>query len=126
MWGLVMLIPLLVWAGAVILEFTAEVQSNTVVLSWRTGVEMNLSIFQVQRSTNGSSFYSIGAVEPTGSYSQYQYVDDNLLKQSMRTYYYRLEMIDMDGTSSYSNVQQVIVIASGIQQTWGSIKAMFR
>lgn len=125
-WGLVMLIPLLVWAGAVILEFTAEVQSNTVVLSWRTGVEMNLSIFQVQRSTNGTSFYTIGGVDPTGSYSQYQYVDDNLLKQSVRTYYYRLKMIDNDGTSSYSNVQQVIIIASGIQQTWGSIKAMFR
>jgi hypothetical protein len=124
--GLVVLIPLVLWAGAVILQFTAEVQSNTVVLSWRTGVEVNLSEFQVQRSTTGTTFYSIGSVEPNGSYSEYQYVDDNLLKQSVRTYYYRLKIVDNDGTSTYSVVREVTIISSGIQQTWGSIKAMFR
>jgi hypothetical protein len=124
--GLVVLIPLLVWAGAVLLQFTAEVQSNTVVLSWRTGVEVNLASFEVQRSTTGTNFYNIGIVEPTGSYSEYQFVDDNLLKQTIRTYYYRLKMVDNDGTVTYSEVQDVTIISSGIQQTWGSIKAMFR
>ena len=118
-------IPLVLWAGADILEFTAESQGDGVLLIWRTGVEFNLSTFQVQRSSNGTSFYSVADVEPTGSYSEYQYYDNNLM-DSIKTYYYRLKMVDINGTVTYSAVREVTLIFSGIQQTWGSIKAMFR
>jgi hypothetical protein len=124
---MVVLIPLLLWAGADILEFTAEPQGeSTVLLTWRTGVEVSLTVFQVQRSTNGNTFYTIGDVDPTGSYSEYQYLDTNLLKQSVKTYYYRLKIIDTSGAVTYSEVRDVTLTFSGIQQTWGSIKAMFR
>ena len=119
-------VPLMLWAGADILEFTAETQGDAVLLVWRTGVEVNLSSFQVQRSTNGTAFYTIGDVEPTGSYSEYQYLDNNLLKQSIKIYYYRLKLVDNNGSVTYSEIREVTMIFSGIQQTWGSIKAMFR
>jgi hypothetical protein len=119
-------IPLVLWAGADILEFSAESQGDGVLLMWRTGVELNLSTFQVQRSVNGTSFYSIADVEPTGSYSEYQYVDGNLLKDSIKTYYYRLKIVETNGAVTYSAIREVTLIFSGIQQTWGSIKAMFR
>ena len=121
-----MAIPLMLWAGADILEFTAESQGEGILLIWRTGIEFNLSTFEVQRSTNGTSFYSVAEVEPAGSYSEYQFVDNNLLKDAMKTYYYRLKMVDINGTVTYSEVREVTMIFSGIQQTWGSIKAMFR
>ena len=125
--SMVILVPLLLWAGADILEFTAEPQGESaVLLTWRTGMEVGLTVFQVQRSTNGSTFYTIGDVDPTGSYSEYQYLDTNLLKQSVKTYYYRLKMIDTSGAVTYSEVRDVTLTFSGIQQTWGSIKAMFR
>ena len=125
--SMVILVPLLLWAGADILEFTAEPQGESaVLLTWRTGMEVGLTVFQVQRSTNGSTFYTIGDVDPTGSYSEYQYLDTNLLKQSVKTYYYRLKMIDTGGAVTYSEVRDVTLTFSGIQQTWGSIKAMFR
>jgi len=117
--------PLILWAGADILQFTAEAQGDEVLLVWRTGVEVNLSRFEVQRSTNGTLFYTIGNVEPTGSYSEYQYLD-RLLTDSIRTYYYRLRMVDISGAVTYSETREVTMVFSGIQQTWGSIKAMFR
>lgn len=125
--SMVVLVPLLLWAGADILEFSAEPQGEAaVLLTWRTGVEVSLSMFQIQRSTNGTTFYTIGEKDPTGSYSEYQYLDTNLLKQAVKTYYYRLKMIDTSGTVTYSEVCDVTMTFSGIQQTWGSIKAMFR
>ena len=124
---MVILVPLLLWAGADILEFSAEPDGESaVLLTWRTGVEVSLTVFQVQRSSNGNTFYTIGNVNPTGSYSEYQYLDTNLLKQSVKTYYYRLKMIDTSGAVTYSEVRDVTLTFSGIQQTWGSIKAMFR
>ena len=119
-------IPLLLWAGADILSFTAEAQTEAVLLIWRTGVEMNLSSFQIQRSSNGTSFYTIGEVSPTGSYSEYRYLDNNILQDGLKTYYYRLRIVDLDGTVTFSEVCEVTISYSGIQQTWGSIKAMFR
>ena len=124
---MVILVPLLLWAGADILEFSAEPDGESaVLLTWRTGVEVSLTVFQVQRSSNGNTFYTIGNVNPTGSYSEYQYLDTNLLKQSVKTYYYRLKMIDTSGAVTYSEVRDVTLTFSGIQETWGSIKAMFR
>jgi len=117
--------PLILWAGADILQFTAEAQEDGVLLVWRTGVEVNLSTFEVQRSTNGTLFYAIANVEPKGSYSEYQYLD-RLMTDSIRTYYYRLKIMDISGAVSYSETREVTMVFSGIQQTWGSIKAMFR
>lgn len=125
--SMVILVPLLLWAGADILEFRAEAQGESaVLLTWRTGVEVSLTTFQIQRSANGTTFYTIGDMEPTGSYSEYQYLDTNLLKQSVKTYYYRLKIVDTNGAVTYSEVREVTMTFSGIQQTWGSIKAMFR
>ena len=124
--AMAVLIPLLLWAGADILSFTAEAQSEAVLLIWRTGVEMNISTFQIQRSSNGTSFYTIGQASPTGSYSEYRYLDNNILQDGLKTYYYRLRIVDLDGTVTFSEVREVTLSYSGILQTWGSIKAMFR
>jgi hypothetical protein len=123
---LAILIPLLLWAGADILEFTAESQGESVLLQWRTGIEVNVAMFEVQRSASGTNFYTVGEVEPNGSYSEYQYVDTNMPKDSTRRYYYRIKIVDTNGAVSYSEVREVLLIFSGIQHTWGSIKAMFR
>lgn len=120
-----MVIPLILWAGADILQFTAEAQEDGVLLVWRTGVEVSLSTFEVQRSMNGTSFFTIANIEPRGSYSEYQYLD-RLMTDSIRTYYYRLKMVDIGGAVTYSETREVTMVFSGIQQTWGSIKAMFR
>lgn len=96
-------------------------------LEWTTGREENFSVFVIERSSDGQSFFAVGQVPATGSFSEYEFVDNSPLDVNAdRTFYYRLRMVDRDGTYRYSDVQQVSLSFSAVQHTWGSIKAMFR
>lgn len=95
-------------------------------LEWSTGVEDNFQMFVIERSADGRTFFSVGQVNATGSYSQYEFTDASPLLDNQRTFYYRLKMVDRDGTYRYSEVREVSLTFSAVQHTWGSIKAMFR
>jgi hypothetical protein len=96
-------------------------------LVWSSGVEDNFQQFVVERSPDGQTFYPVGQVSAKGSYSQYQYSDASPLDDDThRMFYYRLKMVDRDGTYRYSEIIQVSLSFSAVQHTWGSIKAMFR
>ena len=90
-----------------LLSFTGTYHNNTSVLNWETVNEDNFSGFEIERSSNGSSFATIGAKQAAaGSYSsrkQYNYFDD-LSAATGNVFYYRLKMIDEDGKFKYSNV----------------------
>jgi hypothetical protein len=45
---------------------------------------------------------------------------------SASVYYYRLKCIGANGSYSYTNSITVVHTVSGIKNTWGSIKAIFR
>jgi hypothetical protein len=96
-------------------------------LEWTTATEDNFQMFVVERSADGTVFFSVGQVSSKGSYSQYDFSDSSpLLMDNQRTFYYRLKMVDRDGTYRYSEVKEVSLTFSAVQHTWGSIKAMFR
>ena len=96
-------------------------------LEWSTGREENFALFVVERSSDAQTYFAVGQVTATGSYSEYLFVDSSPLDIATdRTFYYRLKMVNRDGTFRFSDVQQVALSFSGVQQTWGSIKAMFR
>jgi hypothetical protein len=113
-------------AGAEIIEFDAYSLGDRSQLVWRTGREVNLQTFIVERSSDGSSFLPVASVEPEGSNSTYQYTDTSPLAQSSRIFFYRLKILDRDQTFTYSVVREVSLIFSALRHTWGSIKAMFR
>jgi hypothetical protein len=52
---------------------------NDNLLTWQTASEVNNSHFNIERSTNGSTFHSIGQVKGNNKPSCYQYVDENPL-----------------------------------------------
>jgi hypothetical protein len=96
-------------------------------LEWSTGREEQFSLFVIERSSDGQDFFAIGQVAATGSFSEYEFVDTSPLNVNVdHTFYYRLRMVDRDGTFRYSEIQQVSLSFSAVQHTWGSIKAMFR
>lgn len=97
-----------------LLGFTATKTNNDVLLKWNTANEINLDRFELQRSLNGASFSAIGAVQASASAgsASYSLVDKDALQSSPRALFYRLKMIDKDGSYSYSGV--VIVRASGV------------
>jgi hypothetical protein len=96
-------------------------------LEWTTAIESDLQDFVVERSADGTTFLPVGRVTAKGSYSEYAFTDNSPLDVDMsRTFYYRLKMVDRSGAFQYSEVRTVSLTFTAVQQTWGSIKAMFR
>jgi hypothetical protein len=125
---LILGLTLAAYAGAELLSFRVFPVVDHSQLEWSTGAEDGLRLFIVERSSDGSNYFSIGQVAGKGSYSQYHFSDSSPLDaiQEDRTFYYRLKIVDRDGTFRYSEVKEASLSFSDFQQTWGSIKAMFR
>ncbi|TKJ39776.1 hypothetical protein CEE37_10895 [candidate division LCP-89 bacterium B3_LCP] len=113
-------------SSGIITSFDAAVEGELVILEWTSGLEDGLDHYQVERSLDGLAFFSIADVAALGNNTTYFYEDHDIYKGSTRTYYYRIKAAMLDGTANYSSVQSVTLTISGIQQTWGSIKALFR
>ena len=120
----------LLMAGAVIVDFKAEPGKNKVVLKWSTLSESNCKEFEIQRGLDKTNFHKIGTVEALGSSAdkkEYTYEDKSVFKATSNTFYYRIKIINKDATESlFDEVVVVTPSVSGVQHTWGSIKALFR
>ncbi len=86
-------------------SFNSKVsEENTVNLTWTTTNESNFNRFEIQRGKSPTLFERIGIMDPKGteqSYSNYHYSDTPHWTGEV---YYRLKMIDNDGTYSYSRI----------------------
>ena len=89
-----------------LIDFTAEKKepARVAVLRWEVANEFNLHQYNVQRSIDGNSFHIIGSVKATGNKTYT--INDQHPEDGIN--YYRLEMIDNDGTSNYSAVRQLL------------------
>jgi len=91
-----------------LLDFIAKLPGNqTVQLQWRTASEISTSHFDIEKSTNGTSFTSIGKILASGnslSVKNYSFSDTRANNGSN---YYRLKMMDIDGKFTYSKVVAV-------------------
>jgi len=110
----------------IISDFNAVGGSQGVFLQWTTARESGVVEFRLQRSFDGVQFHSIHTNKAVGAAHTYYYTDNNLFKGPQQTFYYRIEIALPDDQVSYSNTEVVSLNFSGIQRTWGSIKAMFR
>lgn len=95
-----------------ILTLQIEHREKQVLLSWETGLEINASHFEIERSNGVNDFRQIGIVPTKGSNpdvttSQYQFSD--FLSKGGH-YYYRLKAMDMDGAFEYSMVLDVYIM----------------
>ncbi|MFQ5445930.1 MAG: S8 family serine peptidase, partial [Saprospiraceae bacterium] len=84
-----------------LLDFTTTATSRqTVVLSWRTAQEVNTDIFEIQHAAGGLHFTSVGTVPAAGEGARsYQFLH---LSPADGANYYRLKMVDTDGSFSFS------------------------
>lgn len=90
-------------------SFSAGKEGNQVVLNWETTLETNSDRFEIQRSANAKDWSLAGTVASTGESKnliRYQFVDASPLNGQN---YYRLKMIDRDGTFAFSRVQNVFM-----------------
>lgn len=86
----------------ILLSFTASKSTDHNMLQWRTASESEFSHFELERSSNGREFRKIG-VAPGGQ-NEYAYNDYSFER---KTNYYRLKMVDRDGSHSYSIVRML-------------------
>ena len=90
-------------------SFTGIAKKDKVLLQWRTETEVNNHGFDIERSTDGSSWNKIAFVQGHGnSNSPQDYLFTDNYPQFDKTYY-RLKQIDNDGKFEYSNVVEVII-----------------
>ncbi|WP_192579211.1 T9SS type A sorting domain-containing protein [Dyadobacter aurulentus] len=78
---------------------------GTALLNWSTTEETNSESFQIERSEDGKSWKQIGTLPAHGESSvlkNYEFIDSAPLKGGN---YYRLKMVDRDGTFAYSRIQ---------------------
>ncbi len=85
-------------------EFRARERGCEVELFWTTESEEDFAHFELEWSGNGQNFSTLERVKARGgNFSQYyQYKD----RQAAAFNYYRLKMIDLDGSFEYSKVIQ--------------------
>lgn len=114
-------------AGAeVISDLTATAYGQQVLLEWTVSPGANPLGFQVLRSFDGRVFQTVAQVPVSPGAAKYTYLDGTQFKSEPRIIYYRIRADLPGGASAYSSTAEVALSFSGIQRTWGSIKAMFR
>ena len=89
-----------------LVEFKASA-NQYIDLQWATATEKNSDRFEVQRSANGQDFETLGtlaAAKSSNTLQRYSFADK---KPKAGFNYYRLKMVDVDGTTEYSDIRAV-------------------
>lgn len=90
-----------------LISFSAVPAGKSNILKWNTVEEINTDRFEIERSNNDRTFVTIGTVKAYNngeSRNDYSYTDVQPLKTIN---YYRIKMIDKDGSATYSPIKTI-------------------
>jgi serine protease len=93
-----------------LLRFTGRRTPAGNLLEWTTGIEINSKEFVLERSADGTNFGTIDRVNAAGNsvvQTNYSLLDS---KFGIGKNFYRLKMVDLDGTFKYS---RIVLIENG-------------
>jgi hypothetical protein len=91
-----------------LLSFIGNASDGKVLLNWKTTDQVGFGHFEVERSTDGTSFSVIGNQESSDANvieNSYSYEDYLLPRNGIL--FYRLKMVDLDGSFTYSPIVRV-------------------
>ncbi|HEY4110118.1 T9SS type A sorting domain-containing protein [Puia sp.] len=91
-------------------SFTATQQEQTAVLEFTAIQPAGFSHFEIQRAADGADFASIGTVAGNANSDDYTFTDGHPLAGKN---YYRLAMVDADGTTTYSAIRVLTFETAG-------------
>jgi uncharacterized delta-60 repeat protein len=86
-----------------LIHFGGKQFAEKVLLNWTTVFEQHTNYFEIQRSADNELFEAIGSVKANGysmSPLHYTYSDKSI--SALDKWYYRLRMVDNDGSYTYS------------------------
>lgn len=100
-----------------LISFSCISNGHSNILQWQTTAEINTQAFDVERSGDDLHFSSVGSVNSTNSSGTnlYSFTDNSLSSQA---YFYRLKMIDQDGSYTYSQVIKAEASSNGRLNTF--------
>jgi len=86
-----------------LISFTATGNNKSVDFKWQVENEINLLQYNIEYSTDGNTFGTIGQVKAADLHTYYYSCSSLSSVQG----YYRLKMIDIDGAVTYSNIVEI-------------------
>jgi len=93
----------------VLTNFTARQNACKISLQWHSETELNFKKYEVEFSSNGRTFSAVGTVEGRGSNNSYSFTHQPAQGRA----YYRLRIVDNNGSSRYSDIIAMNVSCTG-------------
>ncbi len=87
-----------------LVSVSASAAETTVTLQWEIADPVGFSHFEIERSTNGKQFDALGRVDFTEGNESYTLTDAHPHTNAAGQAYYRLKMVDTDGSYAYSKI----------------------
>ncbi len=88
--------------NAHLINFKAQKTTKTALLSWKMNNHPSIYQYEIQKSTDGIHFYSLGFVKNDAAVQDYKYIDNN---PSAAANYYRLKIINRNYQFSFSDIR---------------------
>lgn len=88
-----------------LISFEVSQQENQALLQWTTSQETNFSHFEIEKSTDARNWVKIGENVYSSTANTYRFSDAEILSYGKNTLYYRLKMMDQDGSFAYSRME---------------------
>ena len=97
-------------------SISANANEKSIMVDWKSQSETNLSGYELQRSTDGSAFSKMAFLNAVGGEYAQEYSHEDKDVRPGITYYYRLKMIDEDGSFSFSPVRSAKIEGSALDE----------
>jgi len=109
--------PVMLTLPVVFESFTAETTSQGTLLKWVISTEINTDHYEVERSSDGVNFTTIGILPATGTdggAKEYSFTDNSFYNSKT---FYRIKSIDTDARFTYSVTRYVNEKQQGFELT---------
>ena len=87
--------------------FNAAFTQKSISIKWTTTNENGIAYYNLQRSSNGIDFKTISSINSLSNLTNnnsYDYLDEDVINQNIDKIYYRLAIVEKDGTTQYSEI----------------------
>lgn len=95
---------------AVLANLKAQVVNQSVKVDWQATQEINVARYEIEKSNDAQFYYSVGKATINENKS-YSFIDNNP-SYFNKPIYYRIKIVDNDGSVKYSNVLTVTIKAT--------------
>lgn len=86
-----------------LMDFSAEIKEDFIRLNWESQTKNNFSHFEIERSIDATNFSFLSEITGDTDTNFYEFDDENV--KNGQLYFYRLKMVDLDGSYTYSSLQ---------------------